>query len=473
MMAALQLAVQLRATSLVAPQVIAQSALLELDYLALEERITRELTENPALESQHRPPAGESLPLSSHADLLNQNTTSTAGDEIAESAPLEDTLAAPYTLREDLAWQFRLTAPRALRDLGLRLIESVEDSGYLRADIGEVAAELGLPVARVQEALDYLQGLDPPGVGARTLSECLLLQVWRLREQGQAVPWGTERVLEACNGTIRWDLAADLARRSGMRRSQVETILDFVRRRLTPYPGGAAQLSPPLPEPGMRLYPDVIVRLEGERFHVEIPRSRAHDLQLSRTYLALERARREAKSAGLAPGAPEAGPGEATVARSEETEPRALLERAQAFLRLLQRREVVLRQVTEAVIAWQRGFLLHGPVQHQPLTKKQIAMLTGLSESTVCRATRGKCVMLPSGEVVSFDIFFAPAVPAQHELARLVGQEPAGQPFSDEALARELRAAGYDLARRTVAKYRHALGLPCAAARRRLSHGRE
>lgn len=458
----LRLSTQLRTRSLVAPQLVAQSALLELDCLELEERLREELAENPALEPDERPRPEPSWPLPPLPGAARWLWDGSLGDTRGEPPGLEDTLPAPYTLREDLAWQLRLTAPTALRAIGLRLIESVEDAGYLEADLADIAAELGVSLACVQQALEHLQRLDPPGVGARTLSECLLLQVQRRREQGEPVPWGTEAVLRACTGTVRLNLEAELAQRSGVRLSQVETILDFVRRHLTPYPGGAANLSPSLPEPGFPLYPDVILLQEGERFQVEIPRSRVHDLQLSRAYLTLERVRREASSFGPAAG-------EGSSARGEETDPRALLERARGFLRLLQRREAVLRQVTEAVVACQSGFLLHGASQHRPLTKKQIAALTGLSESTVCRATRGKFVMLPSGEVVSFDLFFAPAVPAQQELARLVRQEPAGRPLSDQALARALRAAGYKLARRTVAKYRHALGLPCAAVRKALA----
>ncbi|HEY3397651.1 MAG TPA: hypothetical protein VGM19_08335 [Armatimonadota bacterium] len=442
MATALALQPQLRpqTTPTVAPQLVAQSALLELDFVELDSRIEQELVDNPALE------------LPEAAQRLRPLLAGSLPSAPSEDGPLglEDTLVAPYTLRDDLWCQFRVAAPRPLHELGRRLIESVDEAGYLRADLFEVAAELSVPLDLVQAALDVLQQSDPPGLGARSLRECLLLQVRRLRQEGEEAPLGAEAVISALSETPRADFIGQITRSTGLRRAQVQQVLDFVREHLRPYPGQGPAAPSASDSPGAQ-YPDLIVRRQGDQFLLEAPISRGRYLRLNQAYLELERAQRRLAQSGAA------AEEQATLA----------LRRAREFLVMLQRREQVMRQIGDAVVSYQAEFLLHGPEYHRPLSKKQVAALTGLHESTVCRATRGKFLMLPTGEVVSFDAFFESAVPIKRLISSLVCHEPGGSSLSDQDLTALLAASGHVVARRTVAKYRQALGIPSSARRRR------
>ncbi len=439
----LEVSAKPQTTVAVAPQVVAQSELLGLDLAELDSRIEQELADNPALELE------EDTPL--EQPFLPRVPTFQHTEE--KQAAVAENLPAPYTLQDDLWWQFRAVAPRRLHGVGQRLIAAVDDDGYLSADLFDLAAELAVAPGEIQEAIEYLQRLEPPGVAARSLQECLLLQVSRQRDEGQEVPAGAEEIIKACGGTLRADLVGQLAGKTKIKRARVEQILDYVRQNLYPFPGysfigpqqGAA-------EARGYTYPDVIIRQQGQWLKVELAVSRAHYLRLSQAYLHLERAHRELQ-------------GQQGVAQQQAGEQ---LQRAREFLRMLQRRGQVIKKVAEAVVEYQRQFIIHGPMYHRSLAKKQIAQLTGLHEASVCRATKGKYVMLPSGQIVGFETFFEVAVPVKRLIAQLVRNEPPQRPLSDRELARLLHERGHSLARRTVAKYRQALGIPGSAHRRRL-----
>jgi len=438
----LQVAPRLQAGVAVAPQVVAQSTLLEMDFLALDKRIEQEVADNPALDLEEDKPPLKPLLVPAPAVFS------------AEDKPpnLEDVLRAPYTLQDDLWWQFRASTPQTLHPLGERLVAAVDDRGYLRADVFEVARELQVPVSQAQQAIQHLQQLEPVGVGARSLQECLLLQLARQQAEGKSIPPGTEEVIKACGGYPGADLVGQLARKAGCRRARVAEILNYIRHNLYPYPGagfvaaegGAEEIR------GCR-YPDVIIRQQGQKLTIEIPMSRVHYLRLNWAYLALERAQQGVKE-------------QQEEARQQEA--RQQLERAREFLHMLERREHIIKQIAEAVVEYQRQFLLLGSQHHRPLTKKSIAQLTGLHESTVCRATRGKYVMMPNSEIVDFAVFFEAAVPVKRLIAHLVQQEPKRRPLSDERIARLLAEQGHEVARRTVAKYRRTLEIPSSVHRK-------
>ena len=145
---------------------------------------------------------------------------------------------------------------------------------------------------------------------------------------------------------------------------------------------------------------------------------------------------------------------------------RRLVAEARSIISDLTHRHEVIAKVAGTVVAAQEDYLTGGPMALKPLTKKEVAHLTGLHESTVCRATRGKTIMLPGGETVPFDVFFEDALPAKVTLARIVHQEDPAKPLTDHELAAELGRRGFPVARRTISKYRSALSIAPAAERR-------
>jgi RNA polymerase sigma-54 factor len=221
-------------------------------------------------------------------------------------------------------------------------------------------------------------------------------------------------------------------------RAEVLAATDFIRTRLRP----DAPVDVPLrvEDAAVPAVPDVIVREaagQAGTFSVEIVERRRVSLGLG----------------------PDYRPDRVTLLRDAERQWVELYaRRAEGFIGRLERRWETMRAVAEAVVARQRNYLLHGPLQIKPLTRAEVAAEIGMHESTVSRAVRGRHVLLPSGRLTPFAAFFDGAQGPCAALARLVAQEQ--RPSSDAELALALTHLGFPVARRTVAKYRDRLGIP-------------
>ena len=314
----------------------------------------------------------------------------------------------------------------------------------------EVARELELAQEDVQRALRIVQGLAPTGVGARDLRECLLLQL-RACDPGLVPPGAEVFISEHLPAAMRGREKAARTAKLGL--EQVDAILVFMRRYLSPYPGLAYQGEG---EEGGAVRPDVILRWQENphtrqrTVQVEVPESAAHALRINAAYAALDA---RARDGG--------------VRRTNVRETIELVREARQFIANLQRRYEVLRVVGEAVAAAQAEFVEKGPEYLLPLDKKAIAAQVMLHESTVCRATRGKFAQLPDGMVVSFDVFFDDALPLKCLVKYIIQREDQAQPVSDDEVAARLRAAGHVIARRTVAKYRAEMRIGAKGERKR------
>lgn len=452
------------------PRMIQFYAMLQMPALELEQLIEQELAENPALELAEEPlcsACGAELTGPICWDCLYRNRPPAAPvrefdwleEGLTEPFPAEEfeaaeewegedqfaRLEAPFTLQDHLRWNFRAVAAQEDQAIGQRLIDEINPAGYLEADLGEVAAEFQVPVARVEAVLRSIQQLDPIGVGARNLQECLQIQLAYLAEQGEGQPLAARLVAE-CWAELGRHHYVECARKLGVRQADVQRAVDFIHDHLTPYPGH--EFRPPwktaAPDPVPSVRPEVIVRATHnleEPYQVEVPVSPTLSLRVSRVYAS---AWRDIQRTGRA-------------SAKERQHVRQYLVRAQQFLdNLIQRRET-LKAITECIVREQYAFLEHGILHLKPLTRLHIAARLGIHESTVGRAVAGKYVLLPSGEIVSFDLFFESALPAKRIIQRLVATEDPRRPLSDGALARLLAERGFHLARRTVAKYREEL----------------
>jgi RNA polymerase sigma-54 factor len=431
--------------------------LLEMSNLALAELVAEVLAENPLLEPaaelpaaaprRRRPPRAapaRALP-AGLARLWSAATparrTSGGGGEADGIAALA---AAGPTLHEHLMQQLGADVADPIdRAIGRGLIETVDEAGYLTGDITELAERLGHPVSRVEAVLARLQEFDPPGVGARNLTECLTLQ---LADRGR---------LDAPMQTLLGHLdlfangdRATLMQRCGIDAGRLAAMIAELRR-LDPRPGlafdGAAAVA---------VTPDIVIeRGPDGAWRVDL-----NDESLPR--LALN----EGYSVGGDP-----------AARAYLRERRAA---AHWLLRALDRRAETLLRVAGEIVRRQQGFLEGGPGELQPLSRREVAGLLGLHESTVGRATSNKYAETPRGVLALADFFggrlaeraedagHAPAA-VRARLRRLIEAETAGRPLSDGRLAELLRADGIAIARRTVAKYREVLGVLPSSKRKR------
>ncbi len=428
--------------------------LLELPNLALAEILADVLAENPLLEWAEGAPAREPArfrpvrPATAPRPLpANLARLFAAGRRRGptQSQGMPAAIAAPGpTLRDHLLRQLGADiADASDRAVGQALIDSLDEAGYLRSDALEVAQRFD--ASAVDRVLARLQQFDPPGVFARSLSECLALQ---LADRGR-LDAPMRRLLDNLELLAAGE-AGELARRCGVSGAELDAMIARLRR-LDPRPGLAfdAQTAP-------GVVPDLsIERAAGGGWQVELNGETMPRLVLNAAYPQPPASDREG--------------------RRYVGERRA---EARWLLRAVERRGETLLRIAHEIVARQSDFLDGGAGALKPLSRREIAERLELHESTVSRASANKYAATPRGVIALADFFarrvgdqkddsgHAPGAVRQRLRALIAGEAP-GAPLSDERLANLLRAEGVSLARRTVAKYREMLRIPAAAGRRR------
>jgi RNA polymerase sigma-54 factor len=438
----------------VSAHLVAASTMLGLTGLALHQAIVQELAENPAFEAEEvaaceacgAPLQGSICPTCLRGqkseglgpdDGWDQRADALAGGADDDFDPLS--LAADReTLAERLLRDLGAILPRADRAIAAQLVWNLDRRGYLDLSLEEVADGQGVELARVEVVLAALQSLEPVGVGARDLRECLLIQVDHLASQDISCP------------LVREIVADHLAELGGRRleriaralRARVEAVAEaaaFIRARLNPFPAQGHAGSEAIAEArAVYVMPDVAILAVDGRFEVEVIEARRFEMRVAGAYAELAQ-------------------GRAGLGAEEQAHVRQYTSRAKLFIQNIAQRRATMRKVTAAIAMAQAEFLRDGVSALKPLTRSQIAQEVGLDESTVSRATNGKHVMLPSGQVVGFDTFFTPALAVHAAIRDILGAEGPAQ--TDGALGRALAARGIHIARRTVAKYRGQMGV--------------
>ncbi len=429
-------------------QLIIRSELLELPYLALLRRLRDEIEENPALELEFENDADELLAAIPHA-----TPDYPVGSYRDDDSYRDPTVSAPspYDLRDELLQRIGWVTSGRLREIAVHLIETIDERGYLTTKTLEAAYALEVDPAKVEEAVSAIQAIAPPGVGARDLKECLLLQLDALPEQKEHV----RLVVEHCEEAMERGGWEGLQAALGLTDRQMREALDILRSELAPYPGQQFRTNWEhlLPDNTHAKRPDVVLSVHGEEIAVELTTSATMRLSVAEAYRRFDGRMRQLNLRA----------GDESARRAREQ-----VRAARQMIWSLQQRERSLYRITRAIVQEQRDFLLEGPLAHRPLTHKRIAEITGLHESTVSRATAGKLVQMPGGDSVLFNVFFDDAIPARTMLRTLISAEPAEAPLTDEELQEAMAERGFDLARRTVNKYRRALGIPSSTDRRRI-----
>lgn len=330
-----------------------------------------------------------------------------------------------------------------LRELCRYLIGCLNSAGYLDCPLTELAEELGVPLFEMEQALLAIQTLDPPGVGARDLSECLLLQL----AQGKHFTEENIRLLRAGLPLLAEEDWDGLARLLGVSREQAKRDAAVIRS-LNPIPSrGFASAERPV-----YLVPEATVSCRDGEVIIEMERGSQPKVELNQYYCSL------------------LGSGEG------ETRDylRRMMAEANELISGLQSREKTLRQILGAIVKGQRDFFLKGAAL-APLTMQQVAEELGLSTSTVSRAVKDKYLSF-QGRSLALRSFFVVALPtgegvspqtAREHIRRFIAAEDPALPLSDEALREALGNLGINASRRTVAKYRGEMGIPSSAQRKR------
>jgi RNA polymerase sigma-54 factor len=449
------------------PQLLQSIKLLQLSHAELAAYVEAELERNPLLQEAEggaypasparkatgpRPGGGglRPPPLPATVGQGSGAASRPAGGEAELRPEFEATLAYAATLAEHLEAQLDLaTADRHLQTVARHLIHSLNEAGYLAEDITDIAGRLAVAPEEIEAALRLIQGFDPPGVGARSLAECLGIQ---LRERNRLDP-AMEALLGRLDLVARQDAAA-LRRVCGVDQEDLADMLAEIRR-LEPKPGLAFT-----PAAVDVLIPDVLVRAAPDgSFVVELNPDTLPRILLDRTYHAevVQSLRSEKDKTFLS----------------------ECLQTAHWLTRSLDQRARTILKVATEIVRQQEGFFRHGVAALRPLTLKTVAQAIGMHESTVSRVVANKAVGTAAG-VFAMKTFFAAAAgegrhaaaAVRHRIRQLVDAETPGAVMSDDAIAQKLTAEGMAVARRTVAKYREALRIPSSTDRRRRARSR-
>lgn len=463
------------------PKMIAFYALLQMPVPDLEQHVTQQLHDNPALEQDAErlcPVCGALLTesecacgfqasseaVADEADVVRWDTFASApipfgqthADEEADD-PFER-VEAPVTLQEHLRTQWGQVASGETRALGEILIGCINDEGYFDEDVQSLAEGLGVPAQRLEEVLAQVQQLEPIGVGARDARECALIQLRYLTEQGSGNKLA-ERIIGDHWGALGRHNYEEIARRLRKSVREVQAAADFIRERLNPYPGGAAirangQASSHVASGRVR--PDVVIhRVEDNghvRYEVEVALSRAVGLRISQVWQQQLNVMRRAPD---------------QHSQHDRELVQQMVTQAREFLDNLNQRRRAIKEIIECVAEEQREFLERGRLYLKPLTRLHIARKLGYHESTIGRAVAGKYALLPNGEVFHCEKFFDDSLAIKEVLKAIIAHEDPRHPYSDEHLVEQLAQRGVQIARRTVSKYREVLRIPSAARRRR------
>lgn len=443
-----------------------------LQYSAeeLHQAIARELSENPAIEVDELdqcPRCGSTLQ-GAHCPTCD----TAAADETSAATPDEqdwddlrqlengdlarswddegyDPLSfvrAGDTLAEHLLVQLGTLLPGDDQPIAEYLVGNLDSHGYLTGSLAEAAETLDVPLERAERVLAALQTLDPPGIGARDLRECLLLQMRMFRERGQPYPLA-EQLIDGYLSALGEHHFLVIGRELHATSTQVKRAWRFIKANLNPFPAHAFE-SGAMPgmdadDPSGRatlVKPDAVIRRAASGFEVEIVEERRYRFSLHPAYQHL------ARGASLR-----------ALRDDERQHVRHYSARAKFFMECVTQRWNTLRRICEALVELQPEFLDKGVHYLRPLTRGELAGRIGLHESTVSRATDGKYVLVPSGRTISFDDFFDASLATKETLRELIEAEDPTRPLSDEELSELLNERGMPVARRTVAKYREAL----------------
>jgi RNA polymerase sigma-54 factor len=461
------------------PQLQQAIKMLQLSNLELCEFVAAEVDQNPLLERQERaaapaePAAGAGLAedfpgalaeAAEHwraeagaegdgsADAVGEPAVWRGGNGAAPAqgwSEFDQTASRPRTLREHLSEQIGADiAVPGDRLIAFHLLDLLDEAGYLQGSIRTVAEVLGCDLARVEAVLARLQQCDPAGVFARSLRECLALQ---LRERGRL-----DEPMRVLLDNLPLLAARNIAALCRLCRVESETLAEMIAvlKALDPRPGYA--FDPPLAQP---VVPDILMRSRPQGgWTVELnPETLPRVLVNHRYHAEISRAARS---------------------KAEKDYVNGRLHAANWLVRSLHQRATTILKVAAEIVRQQDGFFRRGVQALRPLILRDVAEAIGMHESTVSRVTANKYMATPRG-LFELKYFFTSAIPASRggeahsaeavrsRIRGMIEGEPPEETLSDERIVDLLQREGIDIARRTVAKYREAMRIPSSMQRRR------
>jgi len=467
------------------PQLQQAIKLLQLSRIELEEMIAQELQENPALEEEIAAESGEkaedepkndavppeSAPepeisrelsatdkigtldwqeyIESHSNSIHGSLTAEATRDDNDGPPsLENTLSKSVSLEDHLIWQLRLSGlTDREKSIGAYIIGNLDGNGYLEVSLEEICQATDAEPPEAERVLKEIQRFDPIGVAARDLRECLLIQLESLSLEGTLAA----RLVSDHLAQLETRRYEKLARELGVTAEEIDEAARVIAS-LQPKPAQGFEQ-----EEVHTIIPDVGIEKVGDKYEVFLNDEGIPRLRVSSLYRRL-----------------------ATHEGGEEAEARQYLQekvRAAAWLiKSIHQRQQTLFRVTQSIFKFQNDFLEYGVSQLKPMVLRDVAEDIGMHESTVSRATANKYVHTPQG-LFELKFFFQSGLKAGNgedvasetvkvKIRGIISGEDPRKPHSDQHIAGLLSKEAIDIARRTVAKYREAMGILPSSKRR-------
>jgi len=465
------------------PQLQQAIKLLQLSRLELVNLVQQELQENPVLEetleAEEVPKPSSEMqtesepvePIVAEASQVSAEREPTEAEKVAdldwqnymdaypqtgfseareddERRSLEATLTRRPSLQEHLEWQLQLSPfEEDERQVAEFILGNLDDDGYLQESVEGIAGESGLPVEAVERALTKIQGFDPPGVAARDLRECLLLQL---------VPLGIDdplvrRLIDEHLGALQKRDFRGISRALGVPIEELAAAARVIAR-LEPRPGRSFGGEDPV-----YITPDIFVYKLGDEFHIVLNEDGLPKLRINNLY-------RDVLARG-------SGAEKDTKDYVQDKVRSALW-----LIKSIHQRQRTIYKVMQSIIKHQREFFERGVRHLKPLNLRDVADDIEMHESTVSRVTTNKYVHTPQGifelkyffnsSIARFDGDAMASEAVKEHIRRIISAEDPRRPLSDQRIAEMLKAANIDIARRTVTKYREAMNILSSTQRR-------
>ncbi|MEI6044327.1 MAG: RNA polymerase factor sigma-54 [Chloroflexota bacterium] len=459
----------------VSPSLIALNQILALSSQQLQEEIRKELEENPALELLERQTCticgsaynGRACPrcMTDNAERLRTSEHKSTSDDfesnsedyyVSEEAwsgnrdsdeefdPIT-IVAAEMSLSERILTELGAVLDEAEMPIAEFLVGSLDERGYLSASIESISHTFNVEESKVERILKELQMVAPPGVGARDLRECLLIQLSFVKENGSNAPY-VEELIEKYLTALGEHKYGYIAQQMGISVEEVHKARDFIKHYLSPFPAEGQTADPnglQWRSGGVKagyVVPDVIISRRDGEYEVEVVESKRFVLKMSPMYANLSHEMNVA----------------AEYNADDREHVRQYVARAKFFMSNINQRRETMLKITKCLVETQDEFLRDGVRGLRPLTRSQLANYIGMHESTVSRATAGKYVMLPNRKVVSYSDFFTVSLSIKDVIKEIIETESKknNKPLTDQRIVEQLEERGIRVARRTVAKYR-------------------
>lgn len=447
------------------PQQIQLIQLLEVPTMELEQRIKREIEENPLLEIDDKSNEETEDEEFNFTDELPEYKLYVNNRSVNDERPdyVEQDSASFYDVLSEQLHLLELDE----QDMHLAeyILGNIDEEGYLRRDIyaivDDLAFNLNLDVAesKIEHLLSLVQQLDPAGVGARDLQECLTLQLQR-KHKSEAVQLAS-LIVSRYFDLLSNRAYAKIQKALSLSEEQLKEALDEIHK-LNPKPGNAATAAQKNP---ISIIPDFILEYQNGEMLLSVNNQNVPNLRVSEHYLAMMRELQTSKK--------EAGVNDALQFMKQNADS------ATWFIEAIKARQFTLLQCMSAIIEFQKEYFEEGDITKlKPMILKDIAEITNLDISTVSRMRQSKYIQTHFG-IVSLKSFFSEGVEKDNgelssnkvvmQLIRdIIEEEDKSKPLTDEKITELVNKRDYSITRRTVSKYREQMDIPVARLRRQL-----